>query len=95
VGGVAIALATLGDRFDALLDVTIVYPDGPPTVWQLLSGQVRQVVVDIRRQPIPAALTAGDYATDPAMRGQVQDWINGLWRDKDARIDALQAQAPR
>jgi hypothetical protein len=29
------------------------------------------------------------------MRGQVQDWINGLWRDKDARIDALQAQAPR
>jgi 1-acyl-sn-glycerol-3-phosphate acyltransferase len=95
VGGVAIALATLGDRFDALLDVTIVYPDGPPTFWQLLSGQVRQVVVDIRRQPIPAALTAGDYATDPAMRGQVQDWINGLWRDKDARIDALQAQAPR
>jgi 1-acyl-sn-glycerol-3-phosphate acyltransferase len=95
VGGVAVALATLGDRFDALLDVTIVYPDGPPTFWQLLSGQVRQVVVDIRRQPIPAALTAGDYATDPAMRGQVQDWINGLWRDKDARIDALQAQAPR
>jgi 1-acyl-sn-glycerol-3-phosphate acyltransferase len=95
VGGVAIALATLGDRFDALLDVTIVYPDGPPTFWQLLSGQVRQVVVDIRRQPIPAALTAGDYATDPAMRGQVQDWINGLWRDKDARIDALQAKAPR
>jgi 1-acyl-sn-glycerol-3-phosphate acyltransferase len=95
VGGVAIALATLGDRFDALLDVTIVYPDGPPTFWQLLSGRVRQVVVDIRRQPIPAALTAGDYATDPAMRGQVQDWINGLWRDKDARIDALQAQAPR
>ena len=95
VGGVAIALATLGDRFDALLDVTIVYPDGPPTFWQLLSGQVRRVVVDIRRQPIPAALTASDYATDPAMRGQVQDWINGLWRDKDARIDALQAQAPR
>jgi 1-acyl-sn-glycerol-3-phosphate acyltransferase len=95
VGGVAIALATLGNRFDVLLDVTIVYPDGPPTFWELLSGQVRQVIVDVQKRPIPAALAGGDYAADPALRAQVQDWINGLWRDKDARIDALQAQAPR
>lgn len=95
VGGVAIALGTLGNRFDALLDVTIVYPDGAPTFWQLLSGQVRQVIVDVQQRPIPAALASGDYAADPALRAQVQEWVNALWRDKDAHIEALQAQAAR
>ena len=95
VGGVAIALGTLGSRFDALLDVTIVYPDGAPTFWQLLSGRLRQVIVDVQQRPIPAALASGDYAADPALRAQVQEWVNGLWRDKDAHIEALQAQAVR
>jgi 1-acyl-sn-glycerol-3-phosphate acyltransferase len=94
VGGVAIALATLGERFDALLDVTIVYPDGPPTFWQLLTGRVRRVVVEVRKLPIPDELTRGDYARDPGMRTRVQAWVNALWQDKDARIDALRAASP-
>ncbi len=94
VGGVAIALATLGERFDALLDVTIVYPDGPPTFWQLLSGRVRRVVVEVRKLPIPDELTRGDYARDAGMRTRVQAWVNALWQDKDARIDALREASP-
>jgi hypothetical protein len=35
-GGLAAALHALGDRFDSLLDVTIVYPDGTPTFWHFL-----------------------------------------------------------
>lgn len=91
VGGVAVALATLGARFDALLDVTIFYPDGSPTFWELLSGRVPRVVVQVRQLPIPTELTAGDYALDPGMRTQVQAWVNTLWQDKDALIDALSA----
>jgi 1-acyl-sn-glycerol-3-phosphate acyltransferase len=90
VGGVAIALATLGERFDALLDVTIVYPDGPPTFWQLLTGRLQRVIVDVQQRRIPAAFTTGDYARDTALRGEVQRWINELWRDKDQRIAELQ-----
>ncbi len=89
VGGVAIALATLGEQFDALLDVTIVYPDGPPTFWQLLTGRLRRVVVEVQTRPIPRELVTVDYAGDPGARAAVQAWINALWQEKDARIDAL------
>ena len=30
-----VALSTMGSQFEALLDVTLVYPDGVPTFWQL------------------------------------------------------------
>src|SRR5690606_14479193 len=35
-GGIGMALATMGDQFDAMVDVTIVYPDGVPTFTDLL-----------------------------------------------------------
>ena len=35
-GGMALALNAMGDRFQAILDVTIVYPDGTPTFWHFL-----------------------------------------------------------
>ena len=36
-GGVAIALSSMGELFDAVLDVTLYYPDGPPTVYRWMS----------------------------------------------------------
>jgi len=88
-GGMAMALATLGEQFHALLDVTIVYPAGPPTFWQLLTGRVPRVMVDVRRLEIPAGLVNGGDAREAAGRAQVQAWINALWHDKDALIDAM------
>ena len=38
-GGMALALNAMGDKFQAILDVTIVYPDGRPTFWQFPAGQ--------------------------------------------------------
>jgi 1-acyl-sn-glycerol-3-phosphate acyltransferase len=92
VGGIAIALATLGDRFDAVLDVTIAYPGGAPTFWQVLSGGLTHVVVRVRRLPLPVELAQGDYARDPAARGNVQRWVNALWKEKDGLIDATLRQ---
>ncbi|MBY4633557.1 acetyltransferase, partial [Rhizobium croatiense] len=51
-GGIAMALETLGDQFDALLDVTIVYPKGVPEFHHLLLGQVDDVIVTFREVPI-------------------------------------------
>jgi 1-acyl-sn-glycerol-3-phosphate acyltransferase len=39
VGGLSVALATMGEQFEALLDVTLVYPDGVPSFWDLLCGR--------------------------------------------------------
>jgi 1-acyl-sn-glycerol-3-phosphate acyltransferase len=89
VGGMAVALATLGERFDAVLDVTIAYPDGAPTFWQVLSGRLTHVVVRVRKLPLPAELVQGDYVRDPAFRGNVQRWVNELWQVKDALIERI------
>ena len=53
-GGLAMAIDALGDRFDELLDLTIVYPEGAPTFWQFLRGDVGRVVVRAQRVPTRA-----------------------------------------
>ena len=88
-GALALALSVLGGRFDALLDVTIVYPEGAPTFWQFLCGDVPAIVVRARRIAIPAELAGGDYAANPKFRKAFQRWLAALWRDKDAEIGAL------
>jgi hypothetical protein len=88
-GALALAVGVLGNRFDSLLDVTIVYPDGAPTFWQFLCGGVRRVVARARWMPIPPAFCSGDYARDPHYRKTFQRWLQAIWLDKDALIDAL------
>ena len=89
VGGMALALNAMGDKFQAILDVTIVYPDGAPVFWQFLTGKLKRVIVRVRPLPIPQHLVQGDYAGDPAVREAYQQWAQQMWADKDAQIDAL------
>ena len=88
-GGIALALNAMGDKFQAILDVTIVYPDGTPTFTQFLSGKLKRVIVRVRRLPVPQDLAQGDYAGDAAVREAYQQWVHQLWLDKDAQIEAL------
>nr|WP_314493403.1 acyltransferase [uncultured Pseudomonas sp.] len=89
-GGVAFVLAAMGEQLDALLDVTIVYPEGKaPGFWDLLSGNIAQVIVDIQVRSLEPALWSGDYEGDPVFRRQIQAWVNQLWQEKDARIGRL------
>lgn len=92
-GGLAFVLAALGGELDALLDVTIVYPGpGIPGFWDLISGQVPRVIVDVQTQALDPRLWQGDYARDPAFRQFMHNWVGALWQAKDARIAALQAE---
>ncbi|MNF55368.1 putative acyltransferase YihG [compost metagenome] len=92
-GGVAFVLAALGEQLDAVLDVTLVYPgNGVPGFWALLSGQVPQVIMDIRTRELDPALWQGDYENDPEFRQYLQAWVSRLWHEKDARISELSAE---
>lgn len=92
-GGVAFVLAALGEQLDAILDVTLVYPEGRiPGFWKLISGQLPRVIVDIRTRELDPALWQGDYQNDPLFRQFVQGWVSGLWAEKDARIIELRAE---
>ena len=92
-GGIALALNAMGDKFQAILDVTIVYPDGTPTFTQFLSGKLRHVIVRVRTLPVPQDLAQGDYAGDAAVREAYQQWVHQLWLDKDAQIEVLKTNA--
>jgi len=91
-GGIALALNAMGDKFQAILDVTIVYPDGVPNFWAFLCGRVACVRVRARRLPVPTHLVKADYASDPAVREAFQQWLQQIWQEKDRQIDALLAQ---
>jgi 1-acyl-sn-glycerol-3-phosphate acyltransferase len=95
-GGVAFVVNAMGDIIHSLIDVTIVYPGGRPSLVDLLGGRIRNVSVLVRELPIPADLSGGDYQNDPAYRERFQRWISALWEEKDARIEqSLQAPASR
>ena len=92
-GAMALALNAMGAQFHSLIDMTIVYPGGPPTFWEFLCGRTPRVVVRARQEPIPPEFCVADYATDKTFRTSFHRWLTQLWRDKDGQIDAL-LQAP-
>jgi len=86
----------MGEQLDAVLDVTVVYPqERIPGFWDLISGAVPRVIIDIQTRELDPALWQGDYENDPVFRQFVQDWVNQLWTEKDRRIAALRSEGDR
>ncbi|GGK04634.1 acyltransferase [Pseudomonas matsuisoli] len=92
-GGVAFVMAAIGHGLDAILDVTIVYPgERAPGFWALISGQLPEVIIDVRVRPLDPSLCDGDYQNDPAFRARVQAWVSDLWAEKDALIASIKGE---
>jgi hypothetical protein len=89
IGGLGIALATMGEQFEALLDVTIVYPQGTPHLWDLLCGRASAVTVLVQSLPIPPEVLGGDPVGDKAYRQHIATWVEGQWAAKDRLMDEL------
>ncbi|MDI6743569.1 MAG: acyltransferase [Smithella sp.] len=92
-GGLALALNVLGKKFNSLLDITIVYPDGIPGFGDFLCGRVKRITVRMRTLEIPKELLQGNYEEDPAFRDAMHKWVQNLWREKDKQIQALMEKA--
>jgi len=86
-GGIAFVLDAMGSGLHALLDVSIVYPAGIPSMLDLMSGQIPEVRVQVRQRPLPVELlhTMID-PNDRAFRVQFQRWLNELWDEKEATM---------
>jgi 1-acyl-sn-glycerol-3-phosphate acyltransferase len=94
-GGIAQVVSSLGDRLASLLDVTIVYPDGTPSFWDLISGQIPRVRVDVREVSIDPRWHGRDYEADTDYREEFQAFVRDLWAKKDALIDTMAAVSVR
>ncbi|MGH8540929.1 MAG: acetyltransferase, partial [Stenotrophobium sp.] len=90
-GGFAFTVSALGERLNSLIDVTIVYPTGAVGFWEFAKGRMRKVIVEVRQLRIPHEFYAGNYEADAEFRKRFQDWIAGLWTEKDRRIGELLA----
>ena len=91
-GGTAFSLQAMGEQFDAILDITISYPQqqGGALVWNFLAGRLRHIDLHIETLPVTPDLI-GDYANDEAFRQHFQAWLNQRWQQKDQHIEqALQ-----
>jgi 1-acyl-sn-glycerol-3-phosphate acyltransferase len=85
-GGTAFVIGAMGEIMHRMLDVTIVYPDGAPSLWDLCCGRVRQIAVTIEGREIPDWARQGDYQDDGEFRARFQAWLSELWAHKDAHI---------
>jgi 1-acyl-sn-glycerol-3-phosphate acyltransferase len=99
IGGMGQVLYALSDQLDALIDVTIIYPQGDPaarapTFWDLLTGRVPQIVARARQREIPANLLGRDFRADPQFRRDLEAWMMRMWEEKDALISQLQSSHP-
>ncbi|CAM2773787.1 acyltransferase [Acinetobacter celticus] len=90
-GGLALALDILGNEIDALVDMTIVYPDGAPGYGEFWLGEVPRIAVNLRKIEIPAWVLAGHYDEDAEFREKFQNWVDTLWAEKDQLIGKMKA----
>lgn len=93
-GGFSFTLNAMGEQFAGLVDVTFVYqPTGNTRskLWSWLCGEQNTAFVQVEVKPLPVELLGGDYQNDEAFRERFQDWVNGLWADKDATIERVLA----
>ena len=93
-GGVAFVLQAMGDSLQALVDVSIAYPAGRPSLYDLLAGRVPEIRLRARQRPLPSELLGRDYQEDADFRERFQTWLNALWAEKDAELAQLLANPP-
>ena len=91
IGGLGQVLYALAEELDALIDVTIVYPQTrttgqAPTFWQLLTGEIPEIIVRAESRTIPPELLGRNFRTDQEFRAELEAWVSQIWREKDELI---------
>ena len=94
-GGIAFVLDAMGEQLKSIVNVTIHYPGGRPGYWDLLCGNVKDVVVVFEELQIPEEFLGKNYDQDPEYRLAFQSWINQLWEDKDRLLEQLHRDYPK
>ena len=90
--GLSYTLNAMGEQFEALLDVTVIYqPTQKNLLWSWLCGEQAGVQLHVQVEPLPQHLLAGRYAEDEQFRLRFQAWINGLWARKEQTLGRLRA----
>lgn len=87
-GGIAFVLGAMGDQIHRVLDVTIVYSHDNISFWSFLCNNIETIKVQVNSLPVDDKIL-GDYAKDRAFRKNFHSWLNGIWEEKDRRMNNM------
>lgn len=91
-GGIAFTLASMGEQFNAILDITLIYPDNPDNIaLDMLMGKLKRVIIQVEVIPLSQQVI-GDYFNDEQFRAGFQQWLNQRWQYKDQQIAQFYTQ---
>ncbi len=88
-GGIAFVLGAMGEQLHTMLDVTVLYPDFRPAIWEFLCGKTPRVVIRVRLVEIPGEFLGRDYQNDEVFQQRFRAWVVELWQRKDEEMDGL------
>lgn len=90
-GGIAFTFAAMGELFQNILDVTLVYPGTKRVIMMdMLCGNLKQVIFEVDVLPVTEELI-GDYFNDENFRKDFQVNLNAHWKTKDEKISQILA----
>ena len=87
-GGMTFLISSMSEEIHSVLDVTIAYPQGTPTLWGFLCGRAEEIRVRVKTIPVGEE-QVGDYWKDKAFRRRFTTWQKELWAEKDRELGEL------
>ena len=85
-GGLAIALSSMGELFESVVDVTLTYPVHATSFWDMCCGADVHVIVDVKERKLERWLVDGNYEGDREFRKKLHVWLSEVWIEKDVII---------
>lgn len=89
-GGISFIISSMGQQLSSFLDVTIVYSEKNPSLWNFLCRRIRSIKININEVPIPQQFSSSKLRDDPKIQDEFKDWLNLHWSQKDQLIASLQ-----
>ena len=80
--GFVASVEGLGEHLNAVYDLTIGYVGGVPTLWQHITGRVKEIHVHVRRFPIEDL---------PKIEGELKQWLLDRFYEKDELLEVYYA----
>ncbi len=85
-GGLFFTTSAMGDRFNSILNITIVYPEGIKSFWEFLCGKVKKIDITIESIPLPQKFSNADIE-DKKLQTEFNSWLNDMWQRKDLLME--------
>jgi len=94
-GGLLAIVETLGNKLDAIIDMTIAYDSPNPHFWDFLCGRCRDIKINAKTITLSEAFGHDFHSGSSLDFETVNAWINETWKTKDTEIENMKKEFQR